>query len=188
MKIAITGGIGSGKSTVAKILTEAGYNVYSCDLTYTRLLKDKGFLDCLRAKFGDVVKNGELDRNRLADIVFSDGEQLAKLNAVTHPRIFSEMFDLARGDEVAFFEVPLLFEEGNERLFDEVLVIKRDTAKRIACVSSRDKIAVTEVDRRIKSQINYDNFDFAQYYVIHNNGDLTQLRENIFKFLHSINL
>ena len=85
VKIAITGGIGSGKSTVAEIIAKQGYTVISCDAIYSRLLSDKEFVNVLSAEFGDILtEEGTLDRKRLSTVVFSDKAKLAKLNEITH--------------------------------------------------------------------------------------------------------
>ena len=92
-KIAVTGGIGSGKSTAMKMIKEHGFAVFSCDEVYADLVKDKRFLKKLCDIFGDVVTpGGQLDRKKLATIVFSDKNALEKLNAFTHPEIYRELF------------------------------------------------------------------------------------------------
>jgi dephospho-CoA kinase len=181
LKIAITGGIGSGKSTIARIIKEKGYPVFSCDETYAQLVKDKNFLKILADEFGDIYdENGELDRGKLSHIVFSDNNKLERLNEITHPKIFEKMFeDAAKLNCLCFFEVPLLFEEGNQKLFDGVIVVCREKDKRIESVMHRDNISEEEVRKRINSQYNYDNSNFAEYYVIHNNSNINNLQMEI---------
>ncbi len=184
-KIAVTGGIGSGKSTAMKMIKEHGFAVFSCDEVYADLVKDKRFLKKLCDIFGDVVTpEGKLDRKKLATIVFSDKNALEKLNAFTHPEIYRELFWRAENESgTCFFEVPLLFEDGAQDKFDCVLIIERDNDKRIDGVIIRDNLSREEVIKRINNQLNYDNNDFAKYYVIHNNGDLQQLQKEIDHFL-----
>ena len=90
MKIAITGGIGSGKSAVAEVARRKGYCVASCDETYAKLCRSEDFLKDLRKLFPDAVKEDppRLDRKILANTVFSSDEKRAALNAFAHPRIF----------------------------------------------------------------------------------------------------
>lgn len=186
--IAVTGGIGSGKSTVVGLLNQRGYAVLSCDEIYTELLKDGKFLSGLKALFGDdIVKDGRLDRKKLSALVFSDEAALKKLDGYTHPEIYKELLNRARRAEgTCFCEVPLLFEDGAQALFDGVIVVLRDRDKRLEGVKLRDGCSESQADSRIKSQFNYDNFNFEQYYVIHNNGDLQQLNKNIGEVLKKL--
>ncbi len=186
-KIAITGGIGSGKSSVAEIIAGEGYPVFSCDKIYSELLTEKAFLDELSAVFEGIIgKDGKLDRQKLSEIVFKNEEQLQKLNALTHEKILSVAFKKMDAYEKSFLEVPLLFENGFEAQFDGVIVVLRDLEKRIASVMRRDKITREQVISRINRQFNYDNFNFTKYYVIHNNGDLSILRHNVLELLKEI--
>lgn len=174
---AVTGGIGSGKSTVMQIIKEAGYATFSCDRIYGELLTDGGFIKGLCDIFGKITDDsGNLDRKKLADIVFDDAAQLNKLNDYTHPRIYNEMFKRAKEvNGICFCEVPLLFESGAEGLFDGVIVVMRDVERRIKSVTERDKLPEQDVKKRISKQFDYNSFDFAMYYVIHNDGNLTEL-------------
>jgi len=110
IKIAVTGGIGSGKSTVCNLIAKLGYPVYSCDEIYAELFVSGAFLKEIIAEFGDKVADGKggVDRKKLAAEVFSDDSKLERLNAITHPAIFSEMFRRAEERKgLVFFEVPV---------------------------------------------------------------------------------
>ncbi len=171
-KIAITGGIGSGKSSVSKIITEMGYKVFSCDEIYSELLKGD-----LTKKIGEIFegvidKNGKLDRQALSKIVFSDSEKLTILTKLTNTEVINyALSEMEKISGTSFCEVPLLFENGFENLFDEVIVVTRSLAKRIESVKTRNNLSEEEVLSRINSQYNYENADFAKYYVIHNDGN-----------------
>lgn len=187
LKIAITGGIGSGKSTVAKIISDNGYSVISCDEIYKQLLKDKNFLSKLCAEFGDILTNkGELDRKKLSDIVFNDKEKLKILNNLTHPQIMDKAVRRMENKGICFCEVPLLFEGGYERLFDKIIIVMRNTEDRIKSVIERNGADPISVQTRINSQFDYDNIEFAKYYVIHNNADFADLRLKTLDLLKQI--
>lgn len=191
IKIAVTGGIGSGKSTVCSILRKRGYAVYSCDEVYKLVLRDDCVIKQLAAEFGDGIVNddGTLNRVKLSAIVFDDEEKLKRLNKITHPKIFDKMFYLSKEDEgVVFFEVPLLFEGGYQVLFDDVLVILRDDNKRIEGVVQRDGLTENEVKNRLNKQTNYNIADLSKYYVIHNNDNIVNLNNKIEDFLVAIAL
>lgn len=187
VKIAITGGICSGKSTIAKIIGEQGYKVFSCDEIYQELLGDINFINLLNKEFTGVKNSdGTLNRNKLSDIVFNDSDNLQKLNSITHPKIMQRAMELMSGEGIFFCEVPLLFEGGFESQFDNVVVVLRDESERVGELMHRSKIDENQAILRLKSQFNYNNYDFTMYYVIHNNGNLTELRSASLDLLEKI--
>ena len=187
IKIAITGGICSGKSTVAKIIKEQGYTVISCDEIYSELLCDLNFVDLLDNEFGNIKNpNGTLNRNALSEIVFNDSVKLEKLNSLTHPQIMQIAVELMSGEGMYFCEVPLLFEGGFERLFDGVIVVLREKGERVMELMRRSKIDENQAILRINSQYNYENCNFGKYYVIHNDNNLMKLQENTLAIIEKI--
>lgn len=186
-KIAVTGGIGSGKSTVLQEIGRRGHRVLSCDEVYRELLRDGVFSQKLAQCFGgDILQaDGTLDRKKLAAIVFSDRDKLELLNGITHPVIMQELLRRAEG-ATSFCEVPLLFEGGYEKYFDGVIVVLRPAKDRISFVMRRDGMTFKQARLRIKNQIDYDNTDFAKYYVIYNNADMAKLREETGQALDKI--
>ena len=104
VRIAVTGGIGSGKSTVCKFIGELGYPVFSCDGIYSELVRDREFVSVLAKEFGEEIvrADGSLDRGRLSAVVFGDAEKLKRLNSITHPAIFKEMSARAEGKGLCF--------------------------------------------------------------------------------------
>ena len=187
IKIAITGGICSGKSTVAEIIKEQGYKVYSCDEIYRELLIDTNFIDLLDSEFGGVKKyDGTLDRAKLSEIVFNDSEKLNKLNSLTHPKILQRAMDLMSGRGIYFCEVPLLFEGGFEKLFDNVIVVLRDKNERVKELMKRDKLEEKSAILRLNSQFDYEINNFIEYYVIHNCDNLIELHKNVVNVIAAI--
>lgn len=188
-KIAVTGGIGSGKSTVMKIIAGKGYPIFSCDEIYSQLTFDSDFLNILRHSFGDILNSdGTLDRKKLSEIVFNNPAKLAELDKITHPAIYKEMFRMAdEAGGICFCEVPLLFESGAESLFDGVIIVMRNEEQRIKSVTARDKLPEQDVKKRISNQFDYNSADFAMYYVIHNNGDLSELEWQTEEIIKKIN-
>ena len=187
IKIAITGGICSGKSTVAKIIKEKGYKVFSCDEIYCELLDNPKFIDLLDKEFNGVKNSdGTLNRTYLSEIVFNDSNKLKKLNMLTHPQIMQRAMELMSGNGLFFCEVPLLFEGGFEQLFTNTIVVLREESDRVQELMRRNNIDEKQAILRINGQFGYKNQDFTKYYVIHNDGDLNCLEKNTLSVLEKI--
>lgn len=184
-KIALCGGIGSGKSAALKIIGEEGYPAFSCDEIYREICKETAYLKAVEEAFPGGVKEGKLNREYLAKIVFSDEEKKRKLEALSHPLIAERLLNKMQKYPLSFAEVPLLFETGMEKCFDSVLVIARDRAARVRAVMARDGLDENSALLRLSSQRDWDVLppDAA---VIFNNGTLNELREKIREYLKHI--
>jgi dephospho-CoA kinase len=127
IKVALTGSIGMGKSTVAKIFERAGVPVFDADAEVRRLQGAGGpLVDTIGRRFPGTVSDGLLDREHLARIVLEDPRELAALEAIVHPEVHAarERFVAAHADALmVLFEIPLLFEIGGEAVFDKVVVV-----------------------------------------------------------------
>ena len=183
--IAITGGIGSGKSFALKIVNKLGYKSFSADLIYKNLLKSKRFVlgVCSLLNVEPIEENGKiyLDRQAVSKVVFNDKTKLKTLNDFTHPKIMKKMTSLAKKqDGLVFCEVPLLFEGGFENLFDYILVIKRKDEDRFLSASKRDGKTVEQIKEVAKNQFDYTNLkDNEHTFIIENDGDEIALTEKI---------
>lgn len=183
--IAITGGIGSGKSTALKIVEKLGYKSFNADLTYQKLQEDEDFINEISLAIGvkPITKNGRLALNKaeISSKVFNDKTLLKKLNSITHPKIMQTMLANAKKcDGLAFCEVPLLFEGGFENLFDYVFIIMRKDKKRFLDASKRDGKTVEQIKEIAKNQFDYAKItENAHTYIIDNDGDILTLTEKI---------
>ncbi len=186
-KIAITGGIGSGKSALAEIVRRKGYPVYSCDAIYREIFPQETFQEKLKAAFGDCVKDGSIDRAALSRKVFSDEGARKKLNALSHPAIMETLFDRMSGDRLAFAEVPLLFEEGLENAFDGVIAVRRNRERRIEAVMRRDGLTEDEVTSRVRSQFDYDGLEGKDCFILENDGSFADLERKADEALSWLN-
>lgn len=190
-KIAVTGGIGSGKSTVLSFLKENGYPVFSCDEIYKQLLFDEEYIKKIKILFPSAVQNGRIERQVLADIVFKDKQALEKLNAVAHPLIMERLYEHMRNcmDMLAFAEVPLLFEGNYQSQFDAVIVVQRSNEQRISAIVARDGLTRAEATQRIAAQFNYDSpaaqklFSNTNVFLLTNEGTELQLKHDLKKIL-----
>lgn len=191
-RIAVTGGIGSGKSTVMKIIARFGYQTIDLDEVYSELLGNEEFVlgicETIGVKPLIVNEKATLDRAAVSKKVFGDKTLLEKLDSFTHERIIGAAFEKAEnsGGGLVFFEVPLLFESGLEKSFDEVIVVKRALSERLKSAAKRDGVTVSDVEMRAKNQFDYDNNDLSLHIVIVNDGDVESLEEKVRKVLSEL--
>ena len=191
--IAVTGGIGSGKSTLLGLFKAAGYPIFSADEIYAELLRNEQFVYLVSLSVGvEPIKteNGlKLDRKKIAEKVFSDGNLLKNLNEVTHGAIMTEMQNRAkREDKTVFCEVPLLFEGGYEKLFDLIIVVRRSDEDRIKAVEIRDGKTKEKVKKIIENQFDYSKIiEDGHTIIVENDGDLSALKVNAEKILDFVN-
>lgn len=181
--IGLTGGIGTGKSTVAKVLEDEGAVVLSADLVgHEVYLPGKPAYDEIIATFGRevVADDGTIDRKKLGPIVFSDPANLAKLNAITHPRMKGMMrerlAEIARqGTAFAVLEAALLFDAGWNDLTDEVWVTVVPAKVAAERTAARSGIPVGQVLERIqKAQMENDERVRRSDIVIDTSGTLDE--------------
>lgn len=189
IKIAVTGGIGSGKSTVMQIIRNFGYKTISLDEVYAELLCDEEFVKGINKRLGlpEKLQNGKavLDKNAVSEKVFTDSAALKALDDYTHPAIMERAFKEG-GKGVVFYEVPLLFESGFERLFDKVVVVLRDKASRLKSAALRDGKTEEDISARIKNQFDYENNDLSLHMIIRNDGDLSSLKDSVGRAINEI--
>ncbi len=156
IKVGVTGGIGSGKSTVCKILECLGVPVFRADEEGRQLLsEDKEIQKKVGALFGDtILTNGKPDRKKIAAIVFADEGKLKQLNAIIHPAVkasFTNWLKKQAGNLIVE-EAAILFENGAYKDFDKMVLVTAPEELRIKRVTERDHVSAEEVKRRMKNQ------------------------------------
>ncbi len=168
-KIAICGGIGSGKSTVCQMFAERGVAIYDSDSRAKSLMNESEALrEALMAEFGaECYEGGELNRPYLAQRVFASAEQLEKLNAIVHPAVkddFLRWADEQSGDYV-ILESAILYESGFDALVDKVVAVLAPLPLRVERAMNRDGASREQIELRIKAQMSDDELmaraDFA---------------------------
>ncbi|MBK9195847.1 MAG: dephospho-CoA kinase [Flavobacteriales bacterium] len=160
LHVGVTGGIGSGKSTVCRILEVFAVPVFNADLEAKRLVSEDPELRAeLIGSFGSwVFVGGVLDRKALADVVFHDEAALGRLNDIVHPRVralFTKWAAEATAPYVVM-EAAIMIKTGGSKLMDHVVVVTAPMDLRIARVMARDGSARSSVEARMKNQLNDD--------------------------------
>ena len=181
MKVAVTGGIGAGKSEFMRAVKELGIRTYSADKINAELLRDKRYIEKLSEAFPLAVKDGKVDKSVLREEVFSDEKKRKTLNALAHPEIRRKIEEIT-GDAV--IEVPLLFESGMTDLFDRVIVVTAGEDARINRIVSTRNISKDLAKNIIKNQATDDERIKRADYIAINDGtrkDLYEQAKNIIK-------
>lgn len=190
MVIGITGGIGSGKTTVSKLLIENGCHVLFADnIAKSIMTQDDKVSEKITNIFGaECYSNGKLQSKILAKKVFSDPAKIAKLNSIVHPpttkKIQEEIDSLRKKHDLIFVEVPLLFEAKMVDLFDYILLVTAEADTRIRRVLERDDVTSSEIKGRIDAQIPEDQKRGRSDFIIENNSTLKKLEEKTMFFLN----
>jgi len=200
LKIGLTGGIGSGKTTVSDQFKAIGIPIIDTDIIARELVdNDAEILSEIAGTFGkSIISEGRLDRPRLAQIVFSDEAEKQRLEKILHPRIRQQVkrqvdnierrasTDSATGN-YCIIVIPLLFETGFVDLVDRVLVVSADEQSRIKRISERDHRPLDEIhsiiDAQVGDEIRADNADD----IIDNNSDIKTLTNAVYR-LHLLYL
>jgi dephospho-CoA kinase len=176
----LTGGIGAGKSAVARILEDLGAYIVDTDALAREAVapNSDGFMEIARA-WPQVVRTGALDRTALAEIVFNDPSARERLNAILHPhirRLAMERDARAKPGQLIVHVVPLLFETGYDRLVDKTVVVVAPERERIARIVARDGIDEARVRARMAAQISPEEARRRADYVVENDAGLAALR------------
>ncbi|MCU0300768.1 MAG: dephospho-CoA kinase [Candidatus Nanopelagicales bacterium] len=186
IRVGLTGGIGSGKSTVSRLLEARGAVVVDGDAIARRLVEPgEPALAEIVARFGPAVlhADGTLDRAALAAIVFPDPEALAALDAIMHPRIAARSAELLAGAEasgapVVVYDMPLLVEQGQAGQFDVVLVVQAPQPVRLARLALRG-VAAADAEERMRRQASDEQRAAVADIVLDNAGDEAALAAQV---------
>ncbi len=186
MRIALTGGIGSGKSTVASLFAERGAVVVDADVIAREIVEPgQPAWEEIREAFGPGVigADGRLRRTQLAEIVFSDAEALARLNSITHPRIAARSAELlasAPSGAVVVYDMPLLVEQGPGALggWDAIVVVDASDDLRLARLMDRG-MDREDAERRIRAQATREERLAIADHVVDNSGDPQDLARSV---------
>ena len=173
LRIGLTGGIGSGKSTVARVFTVLGIPVYYADAAAKELMNtDKDLQSSIRQHFGEEsYVNGQLNRSYISSIVFNSKEKLELLNALTHPATiaYANRWMQQQKADYSIKEAALIFESGSGEHLDYIIGVYAPKALRIQRVMHRDNITADEVRKRMDRQLDEEMKMKLCDFVLYNN-------------------
>lgn len=184
MRVGLTGGVGSGKSTVSDLLADRGAVVFDADAIAREVVEPgtPGY-DAVVERFGPdvVLPDGGLDRAALAQLVFGDDEARAALNAIVHPLVgqrFAEAMESAPPDAVVVYDVPLLVEGDLAAGFDVVVVVEADAETRVARLAGR---GMPEADARARmaAQATDEQRRAVAHEIVSNDGSIDALHDQV---------
>jgi hypothetical protein len=198
MVIGLTGGIGTGKSTVSQILQEKKFPVIDLDTISHEVIKIPKVIEKIVENFGkEVLENSgnfenknnaiRISREKLGKIIFENKEKRLLLNSIMHPEILHTMREqiskYKKNNKIIFVEIQLLFEVQWEKEFDYILLISAKKSTQIRRILERDKRSENDALNIINSQLPLDEKKKRSDFVIENDGNIEELKEKIDKFL-----
>ncbi|GAB6109614.1 dephospho-CoA kinase [Fusibacter bizertensis] len=190
--VGVTGGIGSGKSTVSQILISRGFIVIDADeISREVVAPGSTGLERLVAYFGgDILDDeGQLNRRKLGEYVFDNPQALEKLNHMLHPLIrliINDKINAFKNENVLFIDVPLLFEAGFKNEYNEVLLIYVDEETALNRIISRDQITKELAIKKINAQMSIETKRKLADYVIVNDDSIAQLNNLVSDYLDKL--
>jgi len=184
MRIAICGGIGSGKSAVLDIIRGLGYSVVSADDITRELYKDEKFVRLVAAAFPEAVIDGELDKATLSEIIFKDKAKRLVLNSISHPMIINRI--MAIDCDPLFVEVPLLIESGLKEQFDEIIYVKSKLRHRIKRLKETRGLSTKQIRAVMKAQARSREVAEVATVILNNFGGIDELKENVVEIIDYI--
>ena len=194
--IGLTGGIGTGKSTVSQILKEKNFPVIDLDVISHEIIKFPKVVEKIVENFGKEVLeynntgNWIISREKLGRVIFGNREKRLILNSIMHPEILhimrEKILECKKENKIIFVEIQLLFEVQWEKEFDYILLVSAEKETQIKRILARDKRSKEEALSIINSQMSLDEKKKRSDYVIENDGNIEDLEKKVDEFLKKI--
>jgi dephospho-CoA kinase len=188
MRIGVTGGIGSGKTTVCKVFRVLGIPVFDADMEAQLIIgSDQRVREKLSSIAGtDLFITGSLDRKQLAGLIFNDRKLLQNVNQLIHPLVFEsfEKWASEKQSPYVILDAAILFESGASQLVDKTITVVTPVEERIRRVAERSSLSVSDVSDRIKNQISDEERIALSDYSI-DNGETDMIIPEVLR-LHNI--
>lgn len=176
MRIAVVGGIGSGKSEFVKVAREMGVRCVSADEINADLMKNPDYIAKIAASFPSAVKDGKINKATLSAIVFSDSDMRAKLNAIAHPQILEQITEIS--EKILIVELPLLIESGAADLFDNIVLISAPLELRVQRLIRDRGMSEESAQAVIKAQVDEEELRQLATHIIVNDGSIEKFRQS----------
>jgi dephospho-CoA kinase len=193
IKLGITGGIGSGKTSVCKVFNVLGIPFFSADPEAREIMdNDKSIIHRINSITGrDMYTNGSLDRMTLANLIFNNNSLLEKVNSLVHPIVFDHFRKWENDQDAPYviFEAAILFESGASKLVDRIATVVAPVEERIERIIHRNNLSREQIMERIRNQMDDDSRIKLSDYVIYNSENdmilqaILKIHEDLLKFI-----
>jgi dephospho-CoA kinase len=193
----VTGGIGSGKTSVCKVFKVLGIPVFSADRIARDIMdKDEDIIENINSIAGrNLYSNGCLDRMALASLIFNNNTLLDKVNSLVHPVVFNHFaaWEKQQSAPYVIMEAAILFESGASKLVDKIATIVTPEEERLSRVTLRSRLSRNQVMERMKNQLDDESRMKLSHYVIYNSENdmiipaILGIHEDILKNLKNVN-
>ena len=180
----LTGGIASGKSTVSSIFRSFGVKIADADITAKKISEREDVIQEIKKIFGkDVLSaEGQIDRVKLKEVVFSDKNKLIQLNNIIHPKVMEEFKKIKENtpkNDIIIFDIPLLFEAGMDKMCDTVILVYADRETQIERIKARDGVSRELAEKIIDAQMSLEDKKEKSDIHIENNGTQEELKKKV---------
>jgi len=189
--IGLTGPSGSGKSSLTPIAKELGFYVIDCDTVARRVAEDKKVLEALEKAFGDVLKNGSLDRKALAQKAFSSKEKTDLLNSIMLPEISIQIkAEIEKAKDMGYSNVlldaPTLFESGEDKICSAVIAVLCSREQRAKRILERDNLTKEQLESRLKACQPDEYYKSKTGHIIYNDDDFEEYKVSAKNLLQNL--
>lgn len=176
-RLGVTGGIGSGKTSVCKVFNVLGIPVFSADTVAREIMdRDEGIKQYLNTIAGkDLYRSGELNRTELADMIFNNRALLEKVNSLVHPAVFEKFsnWSVEQSSPYVIIDAAILLESGASKLVNRIATVVAPVEERIERVMQRNKLAREQVLERIRNQMeDSERIKFSHYIISNSENDM----------------
>ncbi|MEC8004790.1 MAG: dephospho-CoA kinase [Bacteroidota bacterium] len=191
LKVGITGGIGSGKSTVSRFFSELGVPVYDSDKRAKSLMQhDDSIIIKIKKEFGDdSYLNNMLNRSHIAEIVFKNELKLKQLNAIVHPVVRTDFNNwLSQNSNARFVikEAAIMIESGAYKDLDKLIVVNANREQKIKWIKKRDHLLLEDIENRIQNQLSDKIRNQYADFIIENNSSKKELKQQVLSIYNKL--